>query len=417
MRAGVVVTAPRPRASEAITPRPSPALHWLPMDSGQERSPSLQEELAAATKARQRVEGALRDSENRARVLLEAASEGVIVVDAAGRIVSVNGRTAQMFGYGREELIGAPLEILVPARLRERHVHHRHAFFAEPRVRPMGRGLDLAGCRKDGSEFPVEISLSYVQTEDGVQALGFVSDITERLAAERAARQADRLAAIGRLAAGVAHEVNNPIGIIASRIELMLLEAQDNGLPPAVVADLEVLHRHATRIAAIAQKLLSFARESPREHTRIDLNAIVREALLLFQRDPGHEAVQIHTALAEPLPAVVGDSGALQQVVLNIVQNSRQAIGERGEIAVTTLHEAGQVRVVVRDTGPGIAPDVLPKIFDPFFTTKADGTGLGLSITYGIVRDHHGTVDVESRPGAGTTFTLSFPVAVEPARA
>jgi len=387
------------------------------MDSGQERSPSLQEELAAATKARQRVEGALRDSENRARVLLEAASEGVIVVDAAGRIVSVNGRTAQMFGYGREELIGAPLEILVPARLRERHVHHRHAFFAEPRVRPMGRGLDLAGCRKDGSEFPVEISLSYVQTEDGVQALGFVSDITERLAAERAARQADRLAAIGRLAAGVAHEVNNPIGIIASRIELMLLEAQDNGLPPAVVADLEVLHRHATRIAAIAQKLLSFARESPREHTRIDLNAIVREALLLFQRDPDHEAVQIHTALAEPLPAVVGDSGALQQVVLNIVQNSRQAIGERGEIAVTTLHEAGQVRVVVRDTGPGIAPDVLPKIFDPFFTTKADGTGLGLSITYGIVRDHHGTVDVESRPGAGTTFTLSFPVAVEPARA
>ena len=363
------------------------------------------------------MEGALRDSENRARVLLEAASEGVIVVDAAGRIVSVNGRTAQMFGYGREELIGAPLEILVPARLRERHVHHRHAFFAEPRVRPMGRGLDLAGCRKDGSEFPVEISLSYVQTEDGVQALGFVSDITERLAAERAARQADRLAAIGRLAAGVAHEVNNPIGIIASRIELMLLEAQDNGLPPAVVADLEVLHRHATRIAAIAQKLLSFARESPREHTRIDLNAIVREALLLFQRDPGHEAVQIHTALAEPLPAVVGDSGALQQVVLNIVQNSRQAIGERGEIAVTTLHEAGQVRVVVRDTGPGIAPDVLPKIFDPFFTTKADGTGLGLSITYGIVRDHHGTVDVESRPGAGTTFTLSFPVAVEPARA
>ena len=387
------------------------------MDSGQERSPSLQEELAAATKARQRVEGALRDSENRARLLLEAASEGVIVVDAAGRIVSVNGRTAQMFGYGREELIGAPLEILVPARLRERHVHHRHAFFAEPRVRPMGRGLDLAGCRKDGSEFPVEISLSYVQTEDGVQALGFVSDITERLAAERAARQADRLAAIGRLAAGVAHEVNNPIGIIASRIELMLLEAQDNGLPPAVVADLEVLHRHATRIAAIAQKLLSFARESPREHTRIDLNAIVREALLLFQRDPDHEAVQIHTALAEPLPAVVGDSGALQQVVLNIVQNSRQAIGERGEIAVTTLHEAGQVRVVVRDTGPGIAPDVLPKIFDPFFTTKADGTGLGLSITYGIVRDHHGTVDVESRPGAGTTFTLSFPVAVEPARA
>src|SRR5438094_2782521 len=147
------------------------------MDSGQERSPSLQEELAAATRARQRIEGALRDSENRARVLLEAASEGVVVVDAAGRIVSVNGRMAQMFGYGREELIGAPLEILIPSRLHDRHVHHRRSFFAEPRVRPMGRGLDLAGCRKDGSEFPVEMSLSSGQTEDRAQALGFVSDL------------------------------------------------------------------------------------------------------------------------------------------------------------------------------------------------------------------------------------------------
>jgi signal transduction histidine kinase len=177
------------------------------------------------------------------------------------------------------------------------------------------------------------------------------------------------------------------------------------------VADLEVLHRHATRIAGITQKLLSFARESPREHTTVDLNAVVREALLFVQRDPGHDDVRIHTALTEPLPPVRGDSGALQQVVLNIVTNSRQAIGERGDIAVATEHDDGRVRVVVRDTGPGIAPDILPKIFDPFFTTKADGTGLGLSITYGIVRDHHGTVDVESRPGAGTTFTLTFPAA------
>jgi PAS domain S-box-containing protein len=357
------------------------------------------------------MEGALRDSENRARVLLEAASEGVVVVDADGRIVMVNGRTAQMFGYEREELIGSPLERLIPPRLREPHAHHRRAFFAEPRTRPMGRGLDLAGCRKDGTEFPVEISLSYVQTEEGVQALGFISDISERLATERAARQADRLAAIGRLAAGVAHEVNNPIGIIASRIELMLLEAPDHGLPSAVVSDLEVLHRHATRIAAITQKLLSFARQSPSEHTTVDLNAVVREALLFVERDLGHDGVRIHTALAEPLPPVRGDSSALQQVILNIVTNSRQAIGERGEIAVTTLHDKDEVRIIVRDSGPGIAPDILPKIFDPFFTTKSDGTGLGLSITYGIVREHHGTVDVESRPGAGTTFTLTFPAA------
>jgi hypothetical protein len=315
-----------------------------------------------------------------------------------------------MFGYAREELVGATLEILIPARLRELHAQHRREFFDEPRTRPMGRGLDLTGRRKDGGEFPVEISLSYVQTADGVQALGFISDITERLAAERAARQADRLAAVGRLAAGVAHEVNNPIGIIASRIELMLLEAQEHRLPPAVVADLEVLHRHAIRVAGITQKLLSFARDVPREHTTVDLNAVVREALLLLERD-GHDGVRIRTALAEPPPMVSGDGGALQQVVLNIVTNSRQAVGERGEITVTTRRDDGHVRVVVHDTGPGIPSDVLPKIFDPFFTTKSDGTGLGLSITYGIIRDHHGNVDVQSRPGEGTTFTLVFPAA------
>ncbi len=369
----------------------------------------LRDELDAAARTLQRTEEALRDSEKRAHALLEAASEGVIIIDAAGRIVMVNAKTEEMFAYGRGELLGQPLEVLVPSRHRESHVHHRRTFVAEPRKRPMGRGFDLAGCRKNGTEFPVEISLSYIETEKGVQALGLITDITERLAAERAARQAERLAAVGRLAAGVAHEVNNPIGIIASRIELMLLEAQEHRLPDAVVADLGVLHRHATRVAGIAQKLLSFARESPSARIPVDLNHVVREALLLVERQLGTDGVSLRVSLAEPLPKVLGDASALEQVVLNVVANAGQAIGERGEIVVRTISEGAWVRLAVTDDGPGIPPDVLPKIFDPFFTTKAQGTGLGLSITYGIVRDHRGTVDVESAPGAGTTFTLTFP--------
>jgi len=369
----------------------------------------LRGEHHGAAPTLQSTEEALRDSEKRAYALIEAVSEGVIVVDAAGRLVMVNAKTEEMFGYGRGELLGQPLEVLVPSRHRESHVQHRRDFVAEPRTRPMGRGLDLAGCRKDGTEFPVEISLSYIETENGIQALGLITDITERLAAERAARQAERLAAVGRLAAGVAHEVNNPIGIIASRIELMLLEANEHRLPVAVVADLGVLHRHATRVAAIAQKLLSFARESPRARAPVELNQVVREALLLLERQLGTDGVSLRVSLAEPLPKVLGDADALEQVVLNVVANAGQAVGERGEIVVRTVSDGAHVRLVVADDGPGIPPDVLPKIFDPFFTTKPQGTGLGLSITYGIVRDHHGTVDVESTPGAGTTFTLTFP--------
>ena len=370
----------------------------------------VRDQLDATARTLERIEGALRDSENRAATLLEVFSEGIVIIDATGRIVMVNAKTEEMFGYSRDDLLGQPLEVLVPSRHREAHARHRSGFVAEPRKRPMGRGLDLAGRRKDGTEFPVEISLSYIETETGVQALGLITDITERLGAERAARQAERLAAVGRLAAGVAHEVNNPIGIIASRIELMVLEAHEHQLPAAVVADLEVLQRHATRVAAIAQKLLSFARESPRTRNPVDLNHVVREALLLVERQLGTGGVSVLVSLAEPLPNILGDVDALEQVVLNVVANAGQAVGARGQVIVKTISDGAWVRLVVTDDGPGIPPEVLAKIFDPFFTTKPHGTGLGLSITYGIVRDHHGTVDVESKPGAGTTFTLTFPV-------
>jgi signal transduction histidine kinase len=222
----------------------------------------------------------------------------------------------------------------------------------------------------------------------------------------------EKLAALGTLTAGLAHELNNPLGIISSRIELMLLESQDNTLPARVVEDLGVIHRNIQRVTRLGQALRAFSRQTPHENAPVRLNAVVDETALLIRKTFSTENIEVVTALDEALPLISGDASALQQVLLNLITNAREAMRGGGTIRVetTTLTDAPpRVRVVVADTGEGIPADVLPRIFDPFYTTKATGTGLGLAVSYGIVQDHKGSVEVQSTPGRGTTFVLTFP--------
>ncbi|MBI1847435.1 MAG: PAS domain S-box protein [Candidatus Rokubacteria bacterium] len=361
------------------------------------------------------------------RSLLESAPDTIVIADEHGRIVIANTQAHRMFGYAAGELIGETVEALLPLALRARHLGHRTAYQHHPVTRPMGLGLDLVGRRKDGSEFPVEISLSPLRTAEGLLVISVVRDITDRKrseahirrlqaeqqrhALEQAARRSERLAALGTLAAGLAHELNNPIGIISSRIELMLLESE--GLPREMTDDLRVLHRHAQRVAKIAQNLLSFARQSSGERRPVELPAIVEETLLLVGSQLASAGIRVTTKI-EPAPPIFGDSGALQQVVLNLLTNARDAVESGGEIRICITAPAdrpGAVQLMVEDTGRGIRPEHLAKIFDPFFTSKPTGTGLGLSVTDGIVREHEGTIDVQSTVGEGTRFVLTFPAA------
>jgi len=362
--------------------------------------------------ARKAAEEALRRSEATSRAFLESVSESIVVADAAGRILLVNARTEKLFGYARAELIGQPVEMLIPAALRARHVAHRASYMAAPRTRSMGRGLDLAGLKKDGTEFPVEVSLSYVETDEGMRAIAFLTDISERVAFQKAARQADKLAALGTLSAGIAHEINNPIGIITSRVEVMMLEAEEEGLPAEMQKDLEVILRHARRVAVITQGLLSFARQSSGTREPVNLNRVAEEIAQLVRKDMSRARVEVIMKLDDTLPPIVADANAISQVLLNLLTNARSAMPEGGQITIETSHLAAarSVRLAVRDTGSGIAPEIMPKIFDPFYTTKPEGTGLGLAISHSIVHDHHGTMDVRSEVGKGSTFTLTFPL-------
>ena len=370
-------------------------------------------------------EAALRQSEDTAQAVLESASEGIVLIDTAGHITLVNAAAERMFGYTRSALLGQPLEILLPERIRRGHVAHRTGYFAEPRIRPMGIGLDLAGRRQDGTEFPVEISLSHVPSANGGVAIAFITDITERKRVEAQLQrqrevlyQNEKLAALGTMAAGIAHEMNNPLGIITTRIEVMLLDAEQQHLPPEVLEDLQVLHRASQRVARIAASLRSFARHAPGDRVPLDLNAVVEECLQLMQKPLAADNVQVVANLDRTLPPILGDASTLHQVLMNLLTNAREAMPSGGQVRLETspAERPNWIRLLVADTGPGIPTEEISKIFDPFFTTKRAGTGLGLSVSYGIIQEHGGTVDVQSRAGEGTTFIINFPTTMPAAQ-
>jgi PAS domain S-box-containing protein len=344
------------------------------------------------------------------RNVLESLREGVIGLDREGRITAWNPAMERWCGVTASELQGRGLFDVNP-RL-------EHEALAEPLQRLL-RG-ESEQFRLDAIEHETlrgervawNVSGSLLR-ESGAPAgaVLLIEDMTERRGLEKAAQQSEKLAALGTLAAGLAHELNNPIGIISSRTELMLLDAESSGLSPGTVEDLRVVHRHAQRVARITQGLLSLSRSSSGQTGRVDLNRVVEETLLLVDKTITKDGVRLRRNLAPNLPPIWGDANALQQVVMNLLTNARDAVRGGGEISIQTrvlADPSSGAQLVVHDTGLGIPPEILPKIFDPFFTTKAGGTGLGLSISYGIVRDHQGTVDVRSRPGEGTTFVLTF---------
>ena len=382
--------------------------------AGPDGQPVEFETIARDTTEQQQLRAELGRRDARIRAFFECATVGIVAVNRGGQIVLANPRAEAMFGYEGEELVGLPLPVLIPGRLQHAHEEHQADYFARPRTRLMGVGLTLTAKRKDGAEFPIEVSLTHIPDEAEGLALAFVTDISERIAHERQARHVEKLAALGTLAAGVAHELNNPIGIILSRIELMLMDVEQQPHTSELVTDLQVLHRHAQRLGRIAQGLLSFGRLRQRDREPLDLSAVVEDTLLLTGRQLSREGIHVRTRLDRNLPRIAGDPTALEQVLMNLLFNARDAMPTGGTVQIDTSTDPahpGGVRLVVSDTGHGMSPEILSKLSEAFFTTKPSGSGLGLSVTYTIIREHAGSVHVWSEPGRGTTFTILFPPA------
>jgi two-component system NtrC family sensor kinase len=223
--------------------------------------------------------------------------------------------------------------------------------------------------------------------------------------------QSEKLAAIGTLVAGIAHEINNPVGIIAARADCMMMEAKDKGIGEQCTDDLMVINKHAGRIADITRALLTFARQAPVEMVPLDINGVVSDTLFLVGKQFEKEGLTIKLDLADEGGMVLGNDNRLQHVLLNLLNNARDAMPDGGLITISTSAEDNVVQMSVGDSGEGMPDETLDQIFDPFFTTKdiGKGTGLGLAVSYGMIQDMGGVIEADSMPGEGTVFTITMP--------
>jgi signal transduction histidine kinase len=268
--------------------------------------------------------------------------------------------------------------------------------------------MEIAGRRKDGSEFPAEVSLNVVHTQRGNLVIAFVTDVTERRAMEREARRKETVNALGAVAAGIAHELNNPLAVMDSRIELML--AADQDLSAETRKDLLVLQRNIERASRISRNMLSLARQRPGERVALDMNVAVEEAMLIVGAEARSEAFKFEVQLDRSIPSVMGELTGLEQVIINLVMNARDAGAHLVRLETSRVPgRDDQLRLSISDDGSGIESASLRRLFEPFFTTKPKGTGLGLWLSQRIIQDHGGTIVSESEPGKGTTFTITLP--------
>ena len=364
----------------------------------------------------------LNKSDQMVLALLESASQAIISIDSTGKIVLANTRTEQIFGYPRPELLGQTVELLLPQAKREAHTRDRVNYFAHPHVRPMGIGMELSGRRKDGTEFPVEVSLSYVELDDGVFAIAFVSDISQRKLLEEQLQHAQKMEAVGRLAGGVAHDFNNMLTVIAGYNRMLLDEL--SSVDP-LRSYVEEALTAADRAAELTNQLLAFSRRQITQPRVVNVNHVISQAEKMLRRLIG-EDIKLVSKLIPDAGNIRVDPGHLEQALLNLAVNSRDAMPLGGRLTLETANVAldeaytrshlgvkpGEfVMIAVTDNGTGMDAATRRHIFEPFFTTKekGKGTGLGLATVYGIVQQAGGDIWVYSELGQGTTFKLYFP--------
>jgi two-component system NtrC family sensor kinase len=346
------------------------------------------------------------------QAVFDSISDGLLIYDNRGLVQHRNHVVPRLFPT--ETLIGKSCKALFHP---EQQTNHQNC--------PVGRALrgesfhmSFTQTREGGKNYYFDVAATPINDPDGIRALLFIRDVTERRGRELQLLQAEKMSSIGLLAAGVAHEINNPMTSVAGYAEALLRRFREN---PELAEDrrledfskyLSVIVREVFRCKMIIDNLLSFSRKSDGTYGLVNLNTIIQEVLELVRHQARDLKLDLQENLFSPLPAVNGDACSLRQVFLNLVLNAFQAIKDQGVVRIETLANETHVIARVCDNGSGIAADMIDQIWNPFFTTKMVGKnqGLGLAVTYDIIEKHQGTIRVKSRLGTGTEFTVTLPL-------
>ncbi len=352
---------------------------------------------------RMRLDEQLRASEARWRSVIDSAADGIVVIDAHGRIEAFNPAAERLFGYQESDVIGRNVNVLMPSPYHEEHDTYLARHLATGVQKIIGTGREVTGLRRDGTTFPLHLSVGKLTGGGAPRFTGILHDLSARVRMEKQLREQTSLATLGEMAAVIAHEVKNPLAGVRGAIQVigtrLPKDSKDGLIVGEIVSRIDALNE-------LMKDLLSFARPPQPKLALVDMGALVMTTADLLRGDPafGHVEVKVDGATR-----VVADAELLKIVFVNLLVNAGHAMQGRGTIQVSLSSIADLCQIAFADQGPGIPADVLEKIFTPFFTTKARGSGLGLPTVRRLIEAHQGTISVACPSAGGTVVTVQLP--------
>ena len=379
------------------------------MEAAQQARVYAETAVMGAEAGRQRAEEQYLISKLRLEGIIDSAMDAIISVDQEQKVVVFNDAAERMFQCSSQDAMGQPLDKFIPARFREAHRHHVQGFGRSGVTsRRMGQLGMVMGLRADGEEFPIEAAISHVTVQGTKFFTAILRDVSERTRLEEQLRRTERVAELGTLASGMAHEIGTPMNVILGRAEYLL----DRVMDEPVKKGLQTIVAQVERITRVMNQLLSFARRKPPQPGPLWLQEVIENSLDMFRERLSNHNIHVDTQMGADCPKVQADSDQMSQVLINLIMNAVHAMPQGGTLRVGLERERDMVKLTVSDSGHGIPKEVVSKIFDPFFTTKefGKGTGLGLTVVKGIIEEHQGSITVESEEGRGTTFTILLPI-------
>jgi len=353
---------------------------------------------------RKRAELVLRTAEARWRAIIDSATDGIIVIDAKGVIEAFNPAAERLFGYTEQEVVGRNVNVLMPAPFHEEHDRYIADYLETGEKKIIGIGREVTAQRRDGSTFPVHLSVGEMRVGGVRHFSGILHDLSARVQLEERLREQAALARLGEMASVIAHEVRNPLAAVRGAIQVI------GGRLPTGSKDALVAKEIVARIDALndlMQDLLLFARTPQPRLALVEIARLLELTADLLSKDPALSDLRVEVVGAAP--AILGDANLLKIVFENLFINAAHAMHGHGVIRASVTPGEGSHVVRIMDAGPGIPPEVREKLFRPFFTTKSRGTGLGLSTAKRLVEAHSGSIAVECPPGGGTTVIVQLP--------